>query len=632
LLLILSAIIIPGSIIYYFYQLNAYSLSFIIILISGMICFFWLKNKKPTAKIQISWPKLNFIQSAVFVGYLLLIVFLFKILIDSRSGLAVPTPWTLIDKRIFILYFSATFILLIFFFNCKLNKCWKKILLSVHFFFSFSVAFTVYRLGFGYDPFIHQKTVEIISQNGYILPKPFYYLGQWTLEVFIHKTFLISVNWLDKLLLPVLSAVLMPAIFIDSIKKIKPSAVLFFLAIPYSFFTFTTPQNLCLLFSLIIIFLSWRYLNQKNLSWWWLGSLSVVSLLIHPLTGLPVFLFALGVYFFKNPTKLKSTFKIALAIFSSAVIPLAFWFLNLLGRYRLSFDFNSERITNNLSDFFSNLFYLKNNFRSVFDLIYFYGFNWRIFMIILITVCFIVFRKKIIDIFNHKKNFKLIKIYLIAFIITGINYVLLKNLLVFEELIYYERFDYAKRLIILMFFFLYPVFLIFISYIADKIRKKTLFIRLSFSCLAALLITAGFYLSYPRYDNIFATHGRNVSIYDFSAVQLIKEKETEKYSVLASQNTSVAAVRLYGFSPIYNGQFYFPIPTGSKLYQCFLNMVNDQPKIEYIRQAKKITDVSTIYFVIPAYWHNSEQIIKQAKNLADKHYSIENQIHIFKFD
>ena len=175
-----------------------------------------------------------------------------------------------------------------------------------------------------------------------------------------------------------------------------------------------------------------------------------------------------------------------------------------------------------------------------------------------------------------------------------------------------------------------PIVLIFISQIVNSLKDKR-FIQVSLLTFITLLISVGFYLSYPRYDNVYATHGRNVSIYDFKAAEFINKTASEPYVVLASQNTSVAAVKLFGFGPVYNENFYYPIPTGSELYQYFLKMVNDQPKTEYINKVKNITGVQTVYFVLPEYWNNFDNLKQQAKTISKESHSIDNHIYIFKY-
>ncbi len=634
-LLIIGIIIIPGSIIYYFYQINSYVISILVVLIFGLSTFFWYKSDTPLLKPHIPKLKLTFLEFLTMVSYLISIGFILFILIKSRSDIAVRTPWALIDKRIFVLYFTSTFILIVLFWQTKLNSFWQKTFLSMHFFVSFCVAFIVYKLGFGYDPFIHQKTVEIISQDGFISPKPLYYLGQYTLEVLVHKLFLIPIDWIDRLFVPVLAAISLPSIIIFSIKKINPIAVLIFLAIPYSFLAFTTPQNLTFFFSLLLIFLAYRFLIYKDISWIWLGLLSLIILTIHPLTGLPMLLFSLALLIFryKASNLISKISKTLYLILSAIIIPFAFVLLNLTRGYQINFRFDWNVITSDLSSFFQNMFYLKNNFRQIYDLIYFYGLNLKFFIIISIIVFLILFWKKGSQMFGHKIKTQpkhLAAIFLGSFIITGINYLILKNFFVFEELIYYERSDYALRLITLMFLFLIPLILIFISKLIDFKNKRKIIV-ISIFILLSLIISASFYLSYPRYDNIQASRALNVSKYDFNAVRYIADNENLPYIVLANQNTSVAAIKLYGFEPVYNNYFYYPIPTGDELYQIYLKMVNDQPRIEYINEAKQLTRISTVYFVLPKYWDNFNQIKSAAEQIAIEHHSIDEQIEIFKF-
>jgi len=634
-LLIFGIITIPGSITYYLYQINSFVLCSLAVLIFALSTFFWFKNEYPLLKLKIPRLKLTFIEFLTMISYLTFIGFIIFILIKSRSDIAVRTPWALIDKRIFVLYFTSTFILIIFFWQTKLASFWKKVFLSIHFFISFCITLIVYKIVFGYDPFIHQKTIEIISQNGSIDPKPLYYLGQYTLEVFFHKLLLIPIDWIDRLLIPVLAAVSLPSIISFSIKKINPIAVLIFLAIPYSFLTFTTPQNLTFFFSLIIIFLAYRFIVYENISWLWLGLLSLIILTIHPLSGLPMLLYSIALLIFKKKSNnpISKIAKILYLILSAIIIPLAFILLNLTRGYQINLQFNWATIAFNFSSFFQSLFYLKNNFRQIYDLIYFYGLNIKLFIIIFIAVFLILLWKKGSQMFGNKtkKQTKHLAAFSIAsFIILAVNYLILKNFFVFEELIYYERADYALRLVTLMFFFLFPLILIFASKLIISINKRKI-IFISAFVLLSLIISASFYLSYPRYDNVQASRALNVSKYDFKAVQYIENNESLPYIVLANQNTSVAAVKLYGFDPVYNSYFYYPIPTGNELYQIFLQMVNDQPKLEYINEARQLTRINTVYFVLPKYWNNFNQIKSAAEQIAIEHHSIDDQIEIFKF-
>ncbi|HUT21852.1 MAG TPA: hypothetical protein VMX18_00415 [Candidatus Bipolaricaulota bacterium] len=628
-LIMIGEIAILGSVVYFIYQLNDLAIALMSVFLGGHISALWLKFGAPLKRP--SWPKLklDFREFLCATSYLIAAGFAFKIIIDGRNDIAAPTPWAFIDKRIFIVYFIATFILIVFLTRVKLKKFWQKIFLSIHFFLSFSVAVIVYKLGFGYDPFIHQKTVELIVKDGFVSPKPFYYLGQYAIEVFANKVLAVPIDWLDRLLLPVLAAAALPHLILSCVKRIKPAAALLFLTVPCSFLIVTTPQYLSFLFCLIVSFLCFKYLKEKSISWLWPIFFAAAAICVHPLSGLPAFLFAIGILIFQKRSEsigIKAL-KIGYIILSATIAPLAFMAAGLLGGQRTILSFDLQAMVESAGHFFTHVFYWKNNFRYILDLVYFYGFNWKFFFLIFIAIFILFAIKKSAE---RKKETRVFSIYLGAFFLILINYLILKNIFAFNELIYYERSDYAQRLIFLMFIIMTPVFISAWNLLIDKIKEKRL-AEISFQVMASLLICAGFYLSYPRFDNVSADPAVNVSKYDFAAAEYINKNESEKYVVLANQNTSAAAVRLYGFAPTLNGYFYYPVPTGGELYQYFLKMVNDAPKIEYVNEVKNLTGADTVYFVIPKYWNNFNNTVTQAIANSLESKSIDDQIYIFKY-
>ncbi|MFZ5365535.1 MAG: hypothetical protein ACOZBH_05085 [Patescibacteria group bacterium] len=635
-IIILAMVSVCGSIIYYFYQLNQPVIMLLAILISGFSigARLWHGRSRHLHKI----PKINtdWRQSLTILSYFVLLGFIVKLLMDARSDISVPTPWTLIDQKIFICYFLATLILFIFLLKTELKNFWKKIFLSIHFLMSFSVSMIVYQLGFGFDPFIHQKTAQIIADHGYILPKPFYYLGQYALEVFVHKITLLPIDLIDRLLVPLLAAVFIPAIAVKSFRSVNAAAILAFLALPFSFLTFTTPQNLSLLFVLLTAMTLYRYLARRDISWRWPLAMALIALSIHPLSGLPALILCVGSRAFIDPAAglPAKIFRIAYLAMAAAAIPLAFLATRFINNYPLNLFFEWRQIKQTLGIELEQLIYFKNNFRGIYDLIYFYGFNWQLMTLLLIGASIFIFRRHLDILYDTDKTSivrRLINIYLVSGTLLAVDYLILKLFFSFDALIYYEKNDYASRLTIIMIIFLTPLILPIFSkiFIRFKTKPGTL---IAIGFLAAMLVSTSFYLSYPRYDNIEANHGLNVGKYDFLAATFIHNSGADPYIVLASQNTAVAAVKLYGFEPEYNGHFYYPLPTGSRLYDSFLNIVNDRPKTEYIEQARQLTGVQTVYLVIPKYWDRFENLNNMARAIAAETYDIDGQIYIYRFD
>jgi hypothetical protein len=165
-----------------------------------------------------------------------------------------------------------------------------------------------------------------------------------------------------------------------------------------------------------------------------------------------------------------------------------------------------------------------------------------------------------------------------------------------------------------------------------KQNHKTI---IPFLIFLALLISASLYLSYPRKDNYFDSHEYAVSQTDIDAVKWIEaNKKSDDYIVLANQQVSVAALREFGFKKYYkdNSIFYYPIPTGSGLYQYFLDMVYKKPSSETMAMAMEPAGVKEGYFVLNKYWWASPKIVDEAKLSADFWKSFDGgQVYIFGY-
>jgi hypothetical protein len=216
LLIIISVISLMGAVIYYFYQLNAAVIIGILVLITLAALFLsWRLNnlnlpeeKVVDEDIQInSKPDSKEFDRSVLLAAVYLISFewLLIILWQKQFDFAISSPWKAIGMDFFIYYALATVILI-------LNLCYNRlkslnlVLLSFHYFLSFGVALIVFKLGYGFDPFIHQATEKAIIENGFILPKPLYYLGQYSLVVMLAQLTQISYQFWDRILLIMLAA------------------------------------------------------------------------------------------------------------------------------------------------------------------------------------------------------------------------------------------------------------------------------------------------------------------------------------------------------------------------------------------------------------------------------------------
>nr|MDA3802601.1 hypothetical protein [Patescibacteria group bacterium] len=523
-----------------------------------------------------------------------------------------------------------TLSLLILNYSKSVSIFWKLLSNIIFYFLSFSLFLFIFKLGYGFDPFIHKATMDHISQNGFILPKNPYYVGQYGLIIFISKITGLSIAFLNKALVVILASLLLPIIFFKYLKKIKiknsTSIIPLLLVLGFSPFIFTTPQNLSYLFLILTIFYS---IIEKDLKKSFIFSLSTAA--IHPLSGLPAIFFFLFSFVYRNRDKFKKLNRkliyVTLFLLNSIAIPFSLFIT--AGK-----EFSFKYLISNLSFYLNNVFNLSfaNKGNIFLNTSYFFINNYVLFILILIIFS-LIYIKKI-----SKENRIYKSIYILSTLSAGslIISFLITSSLSFSNVISYEQRDYALRILKIFLIHLLPVIIIFLSFIVNKIRDKKKGNKISAINLACVLITISLYSSYPRIDKYYNSRGYNTSYYDLKAVNEIEsDANGNKYFVLANQQVSAAALYEFGFEKnisIKNSEHYFyPIPTGGLLYNYYLDMVYDKPSYENIKNALDLTKVDFAYLVINKYWYRSAELINIAKIEADSYFDINNEVYIFKY-
>ena len=654
-LLVLSMVLFLGAVIYYFYELNNFVIAIILIILPIAILSLRRSDSNRSNLVNRQWDCNNrFIRPVMGLLrrsfryrsihssqrhywiltflYLTRCFILFKYLFIFQTTSAISSPWQIIPNEFFICYFLATLVLLIICWKSKTKK--TLILISAHFFLCASVALIIYPIGYGFDQFIHQATEKIIIEHGAIYPKPLYYLGQYSLVVVLSKIFSVSYIWIDKLLVPMMFALFLPAVIYNSFRKafnfdknLSLILALIFLILPFSSFIVSTPQNLANFFILIIIFASLPHLTGTTKSLLPLIILCLAALAIHPIAGIAALIFLLLIFLSKRLRKNRLNLRARKAILilfltaSSIIFPAIFLINSKLANLTVKLSLPK---TEEIFAFLYKLkFYFINNFHPIFDFAYFYKFNFYLLIFFTIIIIALAYSKKI----------KLFSAYFFAFSVLLLNFLILKFFFNFKFLINYEKNDYAERVGWLAFCFLIPILLFGIGQFLKKLKKQNILLKIFFLIFACSLITASFYLSYPRADDYETSHFFNTTVADIAATRWIKNDANGKnFIVLANQQVSAAAIREFGFKKYYNNQFYYPVPTSSPLYQYYLQMVNDAPKKEYMAKAAQSVGVELGYFVINKYWWRFHEIVEQAKQTADSYKIINNgEITIFKY-
>lgn len=632
LLILICLISVWGGLVYRFYSLNrpGILISLILAIISFIIIqyFHLLANKK----INYQSPdepdsyhfKLKLINFILYILYFIPLLLCFYILFSHRNALPLTSPWTATPAYFFIFYALATALLIG---NCLINKKLALPLIMLHYFLSFSVALIIYELGYGYDSFIHQATENLIAETGAVEPKPFYYLGQYALTVIIHKITLLPIVWLDKLILPLLAALFLPLTLFRILKSwfdsISLNLILItaLLALSFPFLIVTTPQNLAYFFLILAILSGLNCKNPYDFSVILL--LASAAAITHPVAGMPALLLSafLAVYHSDRVNIKKYIYPLLIitAIFS---LPVLFYFLN----QRLAASAPNNNLTLNINELALNM---PNQENFILNFVYLYGFNLK-FILGLLAINGIFVAVK------HRGQCRILWLYLGLSAALFISYFITAKL-PFAFLIDYERDNYPQRILLAAGLFLLPFFMLSLYSLIKKIAKQNIFIISSFAALLILLTGAALYITYPRHDNYFNSHGYAVSGDDMAAVDWINRDAQKDFIVLANQQVSAAALSRFGFKKYYYPDreqiFYYPIPTSSPLYKYYLDMVYKKPDRETMLAAMDSVKVDKGYFVLNKYWRAFAKIADEAKLSASSWQEINNgEVIVFKYE
>lgn len=591
-LFFISVFIILNSLIYYLYQTN----SFIIYtntLIALLITYLILKKSK-AEKLQSISIKVDIWLILFFINLCLS----FFILFYFRQIESLISPWQALPSLFFILYFLSALYLIFHFLKKRTNNLVSLIALISFFLLSFSVNIIIFKLGYGFDPFIHQATLEYIKNFNFILPKTPYYIGYYSLVLLINKITFLTIPLINQIIVPLFSALILPFLFYKYTNK-EPLIVLLALALNFSLFTISTPQNLAYLFLIITIFLNYQAKNKYIPL-----VMSLATIAIHPIAGIPALSFTL-----LNRLKFKKLILIA----NLVIFPFLFYFFN-----------QTNLVLNNINFHLPKLFYL-NQETIVLNLIYFWQNNaWLLLLIILLYYSKSLFKNQ----FTKLSLLTSLSFYLAS---------LISQIFVFTDLISYEQADYSNRLKIVALIFTLPAILKAFSYLISKLKEKNINLQIIYSLTIATVLTASLYLSYPRLDNYYNSRSFSISQSDIKAVNFIDNQMSEPYIVLSNQQLAVSALKELGFNNYLISQddeeiYFYSIPTGGKLYQYFLETVYQDNSDKPIKKAMNLAKVNHGWLAIHNYWWASDKVIAELKLEANDFYNINNNIYLFYFN
>jgi hypothetical protein len=635
-LFFLSLVTAIGGIVYYLYALNW--LGIIITLALSIAILIRFRTRLPKRDIQNDYLISNKKGYWLLAAYGLFFVTAVISLWSGRSGRPLISPWDVVSPGFFWLYAFASLALLIICLSKTLGAGWKILGLSFHYLLSAGVAVIVYRIGYGFDPFVHRATMELIASQGAVLPKPPYYLGEYSLIVIFHKLSGLSLDWLNRLLVPGLAAIFLPTAFYHFLKNASRTVeasqrtiwlTIFFLPIlTFSPFIMTTPQNLSYLFLILAILYTFPA-DRLVLP----TTLALAATVTHPLTGLPalgwITLLAFNRYRDRLEIRVQKIVRRLIFAFIALALPLALFIAG--GANWRGLSENRESFWEPLKNFFGSVG-LSGREDWLLNFLYFIAHNYSLLLLAAIAAAISYFLKRSAEPPAAYRRFGYDLLKASGALIIAL---LLSYRLSFNDLISYEQSGYANRILVIIIIFLLPLVVVGLQSFINRIRRQDYFVKAAWAIFGLVLLSAALYLSYPRFDKYWNSRGYSTSSYDLKAVSLIDQLAKGPYIVLANQQVSAAALMTFGFNHYYqtpSGSLYFyPIPTGGPLYQDYLDMVYKNPDRQTMLRALDRVGVDEGFLIVNKYWYQSGQVINQAKLTADSWRDIDGEVYIFGY-
>jgi len=651
-ILFIIALMLLGSALYYTVDLSTSSQAFVFLSLPVFGILFMLKHQGMQGQLPfdaILQFKKDHLPKFLLIGtYTILVGMLFYQLISVRTTEALTSPWTLLPSTFWVLFFFSTLIWIISLWKVD-HKIITFFLVGVQLFLAYGIATIVYGIGYGFDPFIHQEAQSLIAENGIVLPKTPYYIGQYALIVLLHKLFGFSLLWLDKLLVPLLAAFGIPLFLSEWSFRTKKESLLtkksiwlsfVYLCIPFAFFINTTPQGLATVLFLFIIIGSFALLTYRTdtIPLWLLWALGLASVVTHPLVGIPSLIFLTLLTHELYRTRIHHSVWVhrfilfCSILIGSIALPIVFFINGKISTQlgALIKPLSQIQFSDLLTWFPLRVFLSENQYRSFFfEFGYFIQENiwWMLSLIILLMVYWLTVRSR----------YSYLRVYGLSAIIFLLNAIILSVFIEFPGLIQYENQAYASRLFHTAFLTASPLLLLAGIWLYKRIENKPYQLFFYAFCFA-WLVTGVLFASYPRNNRYELGRQYSVSATDIATVKKIGEKKMN-FVVLANQSVSAAAIKEFGFQSYFltpeNEQlFYYPIPTSSPLYDNYLEMVYNTPSRENAMKAVELTGVDTVFFVLNDYWDNAIQVKEQAKLEADEWIDIDggkNTIFTYRF-
>ncbi|MFA5129352.1 MAG: hypothetical protein WC477_00340 [Patescibacteria group bacterium] len=487
------------------------------------------------------------------------------------------------------------------------------------------IAPLVYSIGYGFDGFLHVAGEQVFLKTGILMPKPPYYMGQYVFVTWISQMFEVGVAFIDRFLVPISAALILPAAISASTNiRSRSYQIIALVFLPFSAFIATTPHGFSTILAVAALLLAIG-LPSKRIHPAAPLIFAAWSALTHPLVGLPIFIALIAATCVRSTKKWARVLSWICAIAAGISVPLVFGASAFLGSSAgVHFDLSHMMQWDTWKQLFTAFIPLTRNTYALWPQIT----EWVIKLMPWAVILFAVSaRIRSRDERGDRAP------WLTTACVTAIAAALLHIAGDFGFLIDYERGNYASRLWMVAGLLLLPLAIPEAGRLLSNMKRGAAIPVAGMLVTIGVLVAANAYAALPRYDASSSNRGWSVGMADIEAVKLIDEDSGgTPYTVLANQSVSAAAVRTYGFKRYNNDVFFYPIPTGGDLYQIYLKASYGDPSRATIAQAAKLGGSKLVYLVINNYWWDADALIEKARASADRVFTIEDgKVTVMKY-
>lgn len=511
------------------------------------------------------WP---FLVVAVVADALILVS---AVLARTDEGLI--SPWQVLPIAVFGLFFLGTLFILFAFPN--IDARYRLPFAILHTFVAYSTSMIVYKLGFGFDPFVHEAATNYIVQHGAVEPKTPFYIGQYVVVAAIRHLTGCSVAAIQAWLLPLLASMFLPcALALDARRPYWIAWVL-----PFAYFTFTVPFNLGLLGLVLCLLIPGDGRDVRLARFLLAGA----TLAIHPLVGIPAFAFVLAREISLRWKSAPGGWLAFACTFGGLVTALSVY----------AFGHGGQWAWPDIQGWIGTLLTL---FRPPFEtlsiaplwsVLYIFYALWPWLLTLLASRALL--RR------TDEEQGRTLPIGIGAGLLGAA--IVTAGAIRYKDIVSYEQYEFALRLIALLPWVLLPGLL---SIFRPSSNLRT-------AIVIAALATAMWHVSYPQLNPVMHVYSPGVSRTDFLTVEEIERiADGRPYAALVPQLTSAAALRQIGFGSslaTLDGRVYpYAIPTGGYLYARYLELFDGRPVTDVIRDTRASIGAELLFIAIPFSW------------------------------